>query len=140
MLADWHPSRPWWLTGRLAAKSAAETFDGVAAPRYTAYLASGRAIYDVNERFDVGVLLAGLYSPQGRAFQSAYGAEVGAIVQANLRVAVGYNVTGFSDRDMTASEYTAQGVYLRLRFKFDEDLFKGGDPAVNRSLAQPVAN
>ena len=27
-----------------------------------------------------------------------------------------------------------RGAYLRLRFKFDETLFQGADPAVNRSL------
>ena len=134
VLGDWHPSRPWWLTGRFAMKSAAETFDGVDAPRYTAALVSGRAIYDVNESFDVGLLLGYMYSPQGNARQTAYGAEVGYIVQANLRLAVGYNVTGFNDRDMSGSDYTAQGVYLRLRFKFDENLFGASDPAVNPAI------
>ena len=137
VLADWHPDRSWWLTGRVAGKSAAETFDGVAAPRYSAALVSGRAVYDVNERFDLGALLGYMYSPQGNARQTAYGAEVGYILQSNLRVAVGYNVTGFSDRDMSASDYTAQGLYLRLRFKFDENLLGAGDPAVNRSLDRP---
>ena len=134
VLGDWHPSRPWWLTGRVAAKSAAETFSGVEAPRYNAALISGRAVYDINERFDVGVLAGYLYSPQGPTRQSAYGAEVGALVQENLRVAVGYNVAGFSDRDMSGSDYTAQGAYLRLRFKFDENLFGGSNTAVNRTL------
>ena len=130
LLADWHPSRAWWLTGRIAAKSAAETFDGIEAPRYSAALISGRAIYDVTERFDVGVLAAFMYSPQGHTRQSAYGLELGAIVQTNLRVAVGYNVTGFTDRDMAASDYTAKGVYLRLRFKFDEDLLRSAAPVL----------
>jgi hypothetical protein len=30
--------------------------------------------------------------------------------------------------------YTRPGAYLRLRLKFDEDVFKGGAAAVNRSL------
>ena len=33
--------------------------------------------------------------------------------------------------DQTRQKY---GVYLRLRFKFDEDLFGARDPEVNRSL------
>ena len=127
VLADWHPSRPWWLTGRLAAKTVDETFDGIGAPRYSAFLASGRAVYDITQRVDVGALIGYMASPQGNAVQSAYGVEVGAIVQANLRFAVGYNITGFSDRDMAAADYTAQGWFLRLRFKFDEDLLRGGE-------------
>jgi hypothetical protein len=138
VLADWHPTRPWWLTGRLAAKSASEIFDGITAPRYSAFLANGRAVYDITERFDVGALVGYMYSPQGSTRQSAYGAEVGAIVRANLRLAVGYNVTGFSDRDMAAADYTAQGWFLRLRFKFDEDLFRGADAAENRTLDRPA--
>ena len=140
VLADWHPSRPWWLTGRVAAKIVSETFDGVDAPRYSAALVSGRAIYDVTERFDLGVLGAYMYSPQGNARQTAYGLEIGAIVQTNLRIAVGYNITGFNDRDMSASDYTAQGVYLRLRFKFDEDLLRSAAPLLTGSSPAPGAS
>lgn len=127
LLADWHPSRPWWLTGRLAGKTADETFTGVEAGRYTAALLMGRAIYDVTERFDVGVMGGYMYSPQGNARQSAYGFEVGGLVTTNLRVAVGFNVQGFSDQDLTGSAYTQKGLYLRLRFKFDEELLRSGE-------------
>ena len=40
---------------------------------------------------------------------------------------------GFSDRDLS-SDYTARGVYLRLRYKFDADLWAGSNPDINRSL------
>jgi hypothetical protein len=136
--ADWHPSRPWWLTGRVAAKSVAETFSGQAVPRYSAYLLSGRVGYDVTERWDLGVLAAGLFSPQGNARQTALGVEVGYLVKTNLWLSGGFNVTGFSDRDLTGSEYTQQGAFIRLRFKFDEDLFRGREPATNRALDRPA--
>jgi hypothetical protein len=135
--ADYHPSRPWWLTGRLAAKSVQETFAGAEVPRYTAYLLGGRVVYDVTERWDVGLLGALLYSPQGRARQYAYGLEVGYLVQTNLWLSVGYNINGFSDRDLTGSDYTQRGLFIRLRFKFDENLFKGSEPDVNRALDRP---
>jgi len=133
ILADWHPTRPLWLTGRLAGKTADETFYGVEAPRYTAAMLTGRAVYDVTERFDVGVMGGYMYSPQGNARQSAYGVEVGAVVTQNLRVAVGYNVQGFSDQDLTGSSYTAQGFYLRMRFKFDEELLRSADALFSSS-------
>jgi hypothetical protein len=132
--ADWHPSRPWWLTGRVAGKSVAETFAGQAVPRYTAYLLSGRAVYDITERWDIGVLAAGLFSPQGSARQSALGLEAGYLLKTNLWLSAGFNFTGFSDRDLTGSDYTQQGAFIRLRFKFDETLFRGDDPEVNRAL------
>ena len=39
-------------------------------------------------------------------------------------VSVGYNVTGFEDRDFTGADYTAQGPYLKLRFKVDQESAK----------------
>jgi hypothetical protein len=44
------------------------------------------------------------------------------------------NWVGFSDKDLTGSDYTNRGVYLRLRFKFDGTLFQGKDTNVNRAL------
>jgi len=42
---------------------------------------------------------------------------------------VGYNATGFrGDRDLSGYEYTEQGAFIRLRFKFDEDLFRRDEP------------
>jgi hypothetical protein len=38
----------------------------------------------------------------------------------DLWVSAGYNFVGLKDRDLTANEYTSKGVYIRLRFKFDE--------------------
>ncbi|MDQ3215063.1 MAG: hypothetical protein M3P99_03150 [Pseudomonadota bacterium] len=128
IIGDWHPTRDWWLTGRAAAKSVDETFSGVNVPRYSAYLLGGRAIVDITERFDVGVLTSVLFSSEGRSRQGAIGLEVGAVVRENLRVSLGYNVTGFRDRDLTGSEYTAQGFFLRLRYKFDEELLKAAEP------------
>ena len=46
----------------------------------------------------------------------------------------GFNWSGFHDRDLSGSDYTAQGFYVRLRFKFDENLFSGKSEEVNRTL------
>ena len=74
-----------------------------------------------------------MWSPGG-ASQTAVGAELGYMVTSNLWLSGGYNVRGFRDDDLTQGEYTNKGVFLRLRFKFDENLFRGGDPEVNRAL------
>jgi hypothetical protein len=75
-----------------------------------------------------------LWSPQGNAKQYAYGAELGYIVQQNVWASVGYNFSGFTDRDLTGSDYTMEGLYVRLRMKFDEKdihkqtkIFRNGD-------------
>lgn len=77
-----------------------------------------------------------LYSPKGNARQWAQGVELGYQVQTNLWLALGVNWSGFDDRDLVGSDYTRRGIYLRLRWKFDEDLFRRKQPAVNPALTR----
>ena len=134
--ADWHPSRPWWLTGRLAAKWQDDRFtspDGrVVDDDFNAWLASGRVVYDVTENWDLGLLGATFRGEDG-ANQYAYGVEVGRLLRQNLWLSVGYNWAGFEgDPDLARYEYTRDGFYLRLRFKFDETLFMADPYASDR--------
>jgi hypothetical protein len=101
---------------------------------FHAHLLSGRVVYDLSEDWDVGVMASAQFGQRG-AMQSAYGFEVGYLLKQNLWLSVGVNAAGFEgDADLAGYEYTRSGVYLRLRFKFDEHLFKGSDREVNRSL------
>jgi hypothetical protein len=132
--ADFHPSRPWWMTGRVAAKWQSDRFENGVASSFRAQLLAGRLVYDVTENWDVG-MLAAVQVGNNAARQTAYGAEVGYLLKQNLWLSAGFNAAGFAgDADLTGFEYTRRGVYLRLRFKFDENLFKGPDRQVNRSL------
>ena len=137
--ADWHPSRPWWITGRVAGKWQRDQFAYADGSRvnstFRAMLVSGRIVYDITENWDVGVL-ASTFRGQNQANQYAYGVEVGRLLRQNLWLSAGYNWTGFTgDRDLSGYEYTQQGVFLRLRFKFDEDLFRP-DPVRYRDPAR----
>jgi hypothetical protein len=132
--ADWHPSRPWWLTGRLAGKWQRDRFEQGVEDSFRARLVSGRVVYDLTEHWDLGVMAAAMFGQRG-ARQHALGAEVGYLLRQNLWLSAGVNAAGFAgDADLTGYEYTRKGAYLRLRFKFDETLFKGRDREVNRSL------
>lgn len=129
--ADWHPSRPWWLTGRVAAKWQKDSFfyadTGRADDDFNAVLLSGRIVYDITENWDIGVL-GSTFRGQDGANQYAFGVEVGRLLRQNLWLSAGYNATGFrGDPDLTGYEYTQQGAFIRLRFKFDEDLFRRDD-------------
>ena len=121
---NWHPARSWWVSGRVAAKTATET-TGSLNDKFSAFLVSGRVLWDITDRWDAGVL-ASVMSGQGSR-QYAYGLETGYTVRRNLWLSLGYNFAGFTDKDLTGNEYTAKGPYIRLRAKFDENLF-GGDP------------
>jgi hypothetical protein len=129
--ADWHPTRPWWLTGRVAAKWQQDSFfytdTGRVDSDFNAVLLSGRVVYDITENWDIGVLGA-TFRGQDGANQYAFGMEAGRLLRQNLWLSVGYNATGFrGDTDLTGYEYTQQGAFIRLRFKFDEDLFRRDD-------------
>jgi hypothetical protein len=137
----WHPSRPWWFNMRVAAKYVDEKFfnsEGGVQDTYKAVLLGSRLVYDITEKWDVGLMgsvLKGKAATQaGSSTQYAAGLEVGYAVAANLWASVGFNATGFNDRDLSGGEYTNKGAYLRLRYKFDEDLFRGNNKTVNRSL------
>ena len=129
--SNWHPTRAFWISGRIAGKSVNERLDGVR-DKFSAAMLSGRVIYDLTERWDVG-LMASVLSGSGSQ-QKAFGLETGYALQQNLWLSAGYNWAGFSDRDLSGAEYTARGLYIRLRFKFDESLFAGKDKLINTSL------
>ncbi len=131
---DYHPSRPWWFNGRFALKNTTDKTLPTGQQGYTAMLVGGRATYDISENWDIGLMTSYMYSPQGASKQWAQGIEVGYLVRQNLWLSTGVNWVGFSDKDLTGSDYTNRGVYLRLRFKFDGTLFQGKDTNVNRAL------
>lgn len=138
--ANWHPSRVWWTSARVAAKDVRERFpntQGGGDDRYQAWLLGGRLVYDLTENWDLGLqatVMRGKADGQtGVSLQKSIGVEAGYLVSTNLWLSAGYNWAGFSDRDLS-SDYTARGVYLRLRYKFDADLWAGSNPDINRSL------
>lgn len=116
------PNADWQLSGHYAGKFASEDFrEGTDST--SAHLVGGRVIYDLTPRFDLGFGASALVSGDGESVQYALGPEIGFTVVDNLRAALGYNFRGFEDRDLTEEQHTAGGVYLALRFKFDEGLF-----------------
>lgn len=137
---NYHPSRPWWLSGRLAHKRVNEVLLGSIRDNYSASLVGARLTYDVTNRWSVGGLFNVLQgSGAGSERQYAYGIEVGYVLMDNLYATLGYNWRGFSDKDLSGTEYTNQGWVLGLRYKFDEDVFKAKEAAVNKTLSPEPA-
>ena len=91
------------------------------------------------------VVAPGVARPRALARTRVIGIDPGtrlagyAIVD-NLWASVGFNFIGFSDDDLVESDYTRRGLYLRLRFKFDETLFRGRDRQWNNSLSATTAD
>jgi uncharacterized repeat protein (TIGR01451 family) len=78
----------------------------------------------LTRRFDLGVHAAVLHSWESDVLDYSSGFDVGATLAKNVWVSVGYNFAGFRDDDFSASRHTAQGPYVKIRIKADQDTFK----------------
>ena len=117
---EYKPSRSWWANTRLAWKSSSDYTVVSPDQTFNAALWSGRVTVDVTDKWDVGALVSTLQQADGKAGQDARGLEAGYQVHKNAWISVGYNWMGYFDRDLTGTDYTQQGPYVRLRAKFDE--------------------
>jgi hypothetical protein len=87
------------------------------------------ARHDIGERWDVGVHLGVLNGWRTRTHAAQAGVSVGYRLADNTWVSVGYNLRGFRDDDFAGANYRARGLYVNLRFKFDQDTFDLNDRA-----------
>ncbi|WP_435978698.1 hypothetical protein [Psychrobacter sp. DM4] len=131
---NYHPTRPLTLSGRYAGKYTEYEADSISSDN-TAHAVYGRGLYDLSERWDVGLQAGTYWNDQADDLSYMLGAEVGYSPMTNLWLSLGYNFMGFEDDDIAYDDSTQQGAYFRLRFKFDEELFKRDDPSKNKRLA-----
>ncbi len=120
---NYQPDRRWIFSGHYATKFVQETYDVGPGGDYFGHLLAGRALFEINPRWDVGLNLAVGFNDSFANRQWAVGPEIGRIFNKNVRIGLGYNITGFNDRDFDTAD-TAQGLFLSLRIKFDENLLK----------------
>lgn len=130
---NYHPTRPLTLSGHYAGKYTQYKADDIESDN-TAHAAYVRGMYDINERWDAGLQAGTYWNAQADDMTYMLGAEVGYSPIANLWLSVGYNFMGFEDDDIANEGTTVDGGYFRIRFKFDEDLFKRNDPRKNKRL------
>jgi hypothetical protein len=117
--ANFQPLPKWTLSGRFAAKY--KTMNGLNGHhRLHGNLLSGRVLRDFGKRWDAGVGASVFADSMGQRKQ-AYGLEAGYRIRDDVWVSAGYNAIGFSDRDFAGMADTAQGLYFRIRMKFDEN-------------------
>lgn len=118
------PSRPLVISGRYAAKIAFDESGGLTT-RSSAHMVTGRVTYDLTKKWDLGLNAMSLFSGDFRSNLYGIGNEVGYLMTANLWLSAGYNYFGFYDKDLSGEDYTNPGMFMRMRFKFDEHLFDG---------------
>ncbi len=85
----------------------------------SASLLSGRLSKDIMRRLNLSVLGSTLWN--GNSRQNSYGIEASYGLTDNLLLSLGYNFSELRNRNFE-DETLGRGFYLRMRFKFDEDL------------------
>ena len=141
--ANWQPRRPFTVSGRYAAKWTDDRSQGLAT-KTRAQLVGGRFTWEFAPRWDFGLAASLLIGESAGSRHHGLGVEVGYLLSDNLWVSAGYNVFGYKDEDLAAGDYTVKGPYLRLRYKFDEQVFdswgKGRPPAPEAASPEKAAS
>ena len=81
-------------------------------------------LYDLHDRVDLSLHGDILYSSNADNYRYSLGPSIGLNVYKNMWLSIGYNIDGFEDEDFSSSEYTANGPYMKMRFKFDKNTVK----------------
>lgn len=87
-------------------------------------LVRARLMYDLTDRIDIGIHGGIIHQDDTDTYTLSYGPEVGIMIIENLWASLGYNFTGFYDRDFGDADAWARGPYVKLRLKFDENTLK----------------
>jgi hypothetical protein len=101
------------------AKYVAETIDQSEYRGYTD-LTGLEWRYDLSRTWDLGLRYSLLHSWEIGQKSTGSGASVGFQAARNIWISLGYNLTGFKDRDFSQAEFTAAGPFIKLRMKFDQ--------------------
>jgi len=87
--------------------------------------------YDLTKDWDISLRGSVLHSWSVGQISYSAGPSVGYNVIKNAWVSVGYNIVGFADKDFSITNATAQGPYVRFRFKFDQNSVKEALSSMN---------
>ena len=133
---NYMPSRHTQISMQYGAKYVLDTINSTDYKGYTD-LIGAEIRHDLTNHWDIGAFSSLMRSLNSGVNSYAYGASVGYYLVDNMWVSAGYNLRGMDDRDFAGASYRAQGPYITLRMKFDQDtlgLNKG------REIIHPMTN
>ena len=111
------------LALQYGAKYVRSNFESFSASGYTDLLGSEYR-RQLNRRFDLGLHGSVLHSWRSAVVDYGFGVELGLSMVGNLWLSFGYNFAGFDDEDFSRAQFTAQGPYIRIRMKADQESLK----------------
>ena len=121
--ADWRPHERLQMAFQYGAKYVLATFDGADYEGFTDLMGL-EARYDLTRRWDVGLQAGLLHAWSAGQLDWRSGLSLGYSLAKNVWLSLGYNFSGFRDEDFSGADYTAQGPYLKFRFKLDQQSVK----------------
>lgn len=80
--------------------------------------------HSFRDKWEAGVNTSTYHSWQSKVIDYGFGLDVGYNARDNLWLTLGYNIAGFHDGDFASARYTAQGPYLRISIKADQQTLK----------------
>jgi hypothetical protein len=121
--SNWQINSQTQMGVQFGVRYVSSTFDG---ERYSGFsdLYGFDLRRDLSKRVDIGLHGTWMHSWSTSTSDLSAGVDLGITVARNMWISVGYNAVGFDDKDYSASRYTAQGPFVKLRMKFDQDTFK----------------
>ncbi len=117
--ANWMFTSRDQLAGQYGLKRVLSQYDGDDYAASIDYMA-GEWRHHLTDRWDVGAHGRRLHSYEAGQSEHGTGLSLGWIPKTNVWLGVGYNFSGFIDSDFSAANYTAQGIFLKIRFKADQ--------------------
>lgn len=91
--------------------------------RGTTLIGGVEARLGIGERIEIGMVATVRHSLSGGSTSFAIGPQIGISPARNTMLTIGYNITGFRDRDFSAARSTERGVFVGMRMKFDAHTF-----------------
>jgi len=121
---NYQPAAGFSFSGRYATKFLTDRSNGLNTSSFN-QMFSYHITKDVTKRVDLGLVGNMLTNPTLSTRQQGMGAEIGFQLKQNLWISSGYNFLGFKENDLPGGSDARQGAFVRLRFKFDENILKG---------------
>ncbi|MBC7476405.1 MAG: hypothetical protein H7263_19135, partial [Candidatus Sericytochromatia bacterium] len=113
------PTYAWEIYTKLALKNSSDKTGDFAPVGGNIALGLARVTYKFLYNFDIAAEYRNLTQIESATSFNDVTAELGYYPVKDLRVGVGYNLFGYTDRDLIASNYTSQGPYVNLNFKLN---------------------
>lgn len=112
------------LASHYGVKYVKTKYEGLSYSGFT-HLLGVETRFDLTERIDLGLNGSLIYGQGSDTLSYAYGPSIGISPVDNVWMSFGYNVIGYKDPDFSAAEYSQKGLYLKFRFKFDQNAARG---------------